>query len=121
MYFEIKIKVVKENGSKVSEIFVTDAVSFTDVEVIANKYLEGITFEIEAITRKNYINIFQSPKGGFYYKVSIEWEDLESKTIKEVFLQQALDIDEGKALLLVNLKGNVEVKAIVETKVLDFI
>ena len=121
MYFEIKTKLVKVNGKKVSEQFVTDAVSFTDAEVKVNSHLEGKTFEVESIAKKNYVNVLQDDKGGFYFKISTEWEDLESKIIKESYLQQALDIDSAKAYLLEDLEGNVEVKAIVETKILEFI
>lgn len=121
MYFELKTTGFKNNGSKLSQLFITNAISFTDVEVKTNKHLEGQTFEVETIAKKNYINVFQNNEGEFYYKVSIEWEDLESKIIKETYLQQASSIDQGKFLLLKNIKGDVEVKAIVETKILEFI
>jgi hypothetical protein len=119
-WFEVKVKYVKidDDGreKKVSEVYLLDAVTFTDAETRIIKQLETMVrgeFIVDNIKKSNIVEIFPNENGEWWYKakiaiVTIDEEKGKEKKINNYFLVAADDLkqalqrlEEGLSYILV--------------------
>ena len=110
-WFEVKVKYVKvdQDGreKKVSEVYLVDAVSFTDAEARTIAELQQMIrgeFLIDSIKRSNIVEIFPSEAGEFWFKARIAIVTIDEKAGKErkvnnYFLVAADDLKEAQKLI----------------------
>jgi hypothetical protein len=106
-WFEVKVKYVKVDDDgrekKVSEVYLLDAVTFTDAETRIIKQLETMVrgeFIVDNIKKSNIVEIFPNETGEWWYKakigiVTIDEEKGKEKKINNYFLIAADDIKEA--------------------------
>ena len=135
-WFETKVRYDKTmddgHDKKVTEVFVVDAISFTEAETKITEelsaYTSGETF-IKAITRAPYSEVLFSDDGNDdkWYRVKLAFITLDERNDKEkktltTFLFQAANIDKARSYIkefMSNTMVDYDVASISETKVLD--
>ena len=135
-WFETKVRYEKtmDDGREknVTEVFVVDALSFTEAEEKITEemsaYTSGETF-IKAITRATYSEVFFSEdnEDDRWYRAKLAFLSIDERTEKEkrtnvVYLVQAASLDKARAYVKeVTDKTTIdyEVVSISETPVLD--
>lgn len=135
-WFETKVRYDKtmEDGreKKVTEVFVVDALSFTEAETKITEelsaYTSGETF-IKAITRTPYLVVIFSDdsKDDKWYRVKLAFITLDERTNKEMktlvtYLFQAANIDKARSYIKEFMGESMcdcDVVSISETQVLD--
>ena len=134
-WFEVKIsyeKEVEEGRVKVTELYLLDALSFTEAEArIITEMTPFISGEfcVVSIKRANYLEVFGlvDGNGDKWYSCKLEFICIDEKSGKEKrtacnMLTSANDIDQAKTFLIEGMKGTLadyEVVAIKETKLMD--
>jgi hypothetical protein len=135
-WFETKVRYEKtmDDGreKKVTEVFVIDALSFTEAETKITEELSAYTSEetfIKAITRAPYSEVLFSDdsKDDKWYRVKLAFITLDERTEKEkktlvTYLFQAANIDKARAYVkevMDKTAIDYEVVSISETPVLD--
>ena len=112
--FEVKVKYEKmmEDGTNkiVSEVYLTDSMSFTEAEAIATEemsMLDGGEFEIAAIKKVNYAEIIKSENDneGTWFKCKLAFITIDEKTEKEkksnvTYLVEGSDLESAKARMV---------------------
>lgn len=133
-FFEVVFNYEKtlENGQekKVNELYLVDALSFTEAEARAienvKPYISG-EFLIKSIKRSNVSELFLNECGDRYYACKVcfitldEKSGAEKKTASQM-LAQASTIEEAREVLVNGMKGTLSdytVEAIQETKIID--
>ncbi len=112
IWFEVKAKYMKvsESGKErmVTEVFLFDAVSFTDAETLAIKRFQEIVkggeFAINNINKSRISEVVASDDGEFYFEakinlVTVDEEAGKEKKINSYYLVLADNIDEAKKKL----------------------
>jgi len=106
-WFECKVKYVKidDDGRerKVSEVYLVDAVTFTDAETRIIQQLQTMVrgeFVVDNIKKSNIVEIFPHENGEWWYKarigiVTIDEKGGKEKKINNYFLVAADDIKEA--------------------------
>jgi len=106
-WFECKVKYVKVDDDgrerKVSEVYLVDAVTFTDAETRIIQNLQTMVrgeFVVDNIKKSNIIEIFPHETGEWWYKakigiVTIDENAGKEKKINNYFLVAADDIKEA--------------------------
>lgn len=135
-WFETKVRYEKtmDDGREknVTEVFVVDALSFTEAETKITEemsaYTSGETF-IKAITRATYSEVFFSDntEDDKWYRVELAFITLDERTEKEkktlvTYLFQAANIDKARAYVkevMDKTAIDYEVVSISETPLLD--
>lgn len=135
-WFETKVRYDKtmDDGreKKVTEVFVVDALSFTEAEAKITEelsaYTSGETF-IKAITRAPYSEVLFSDDSNDdkWYRVKLAFITLDERTDKEkrtlvTYLFQAANIDKVRSYIkefMGNSMSDYDVASISETQVLD--
>lgn len=137
-WFETKVRYDKtmDDGreKKVTEVFVVDALSFTEAETKITEelsaYTSGETF-IKAITRAPYSEVLFSDdsKDDKWYRVKLAFIMLDERTEKEkkkkkliTYLFQAANIDKARSYIKEFIDNSIidyDVASISETQVLD--
>ena len=135
-WFETKVRYDKtmDDGREknVTEVFVVDAISFTEAETKITEelsaYTSGETF-IKAITRAPYSEVLFSDdsKDDKWYRVKLAFITLDERTEKEkktitTYLFQAANIDKACSYIkafMSNSMCDYDVASISETQVLD--
>lgn len=135
-WFEVKFQYEKtlENGTekKVTELYVVDAISFSEAETtIIEKmelYVSTETF-IKGISRAPYKQIIfdERDSADKYYKAKLDFITFDERTGNEkkttvTFLVQAASIDEAKKSITEMMKDTMSdyvIQAIAETKIMD--
>ncbi|MGQ8338182.1 DUF4494 domain-containing protein [Sunxiuqinia sp. A32] len=89
-WFEVKVKYVKvdQDGRerKVGEVYLVDAVSFTDAEARIIEQMQQMIrgeFHIDNIKKSNIIEIYPHDNGEFWYKAKISIVTIDEKAGKE--------------------------------------
>ena len=133
-YFEVKITFDKtlENGKekKVSELFLVDALSFTEAEAkITAEFSPLPNFKVKSIRPYKVAEIVPMGSGDTYFKCKLnfitldEKRGLEKKTAVNI-LVNATTLDEAKSDLVNYMKGTLadySIEKIEETKIIDVI
>jgi hypothetical protein len=106
-WFECKVKYIKidEDGRerKVSEVYLVDAVTFTDAETRIIQQMQSLVrgeFTVDNIKKSNIVEIFPHENGEWWYKakigiVTIDENAGKEKKINNYFLVAADDIKEA--------------------------
>jgi hypothetical protein len=106
-WFECKVKYVKidDDGRerKVSEVYLVDAVTFTDAETRIIKQMETMVrgeFMVDNIKKSNIVEIFPHESGEWWYKakigiVTIDENAGKEKKINNYFLVAADDLKQA--------------------------
>lgn len=131
--FECRIRYEKtlDNGmqKKVTELYIVDALSFTEAESRIIGEMECfISGEFAVVSEKitNYSELVAGP-GDKWYKVNINLITLDEKTMSEkkspvYMLVQASDIDDARKRLNEHMRGTMAdwvCEAVQETKIMD--
>ena len=134
-YFEVKITFDKtlENGKekKVSELYLVDAVSFTESEFKINAFDVLTNFKVNSIRKSNVSEIVNKIDSEYtiYFKCKLNFISLDEKSGSEkktavYMLVDAETLDKAKALLVEHMKGTMadySIEKIEETKIIDVI
>ena len=134
-YFEVKITFDKtlENGKekKVTELYLVDAVSFTEAEMKINAFAVLPNFKVKSIRKSNVSEIVNSINSEYtsYFKCKLNFITLDEKSGKEkktavYMLVDAETLDKAKALLVEYMKGamaDYSIEKIEETKLMAVI
>lgn len=124
MFYLLKANVKRGNNAKTKkEVFAVKASSviFADSKVTSELTPVDSSMVVTDINLKGYVEIFTIEGDGPFYDVSLEFEDVDGKTLKENYLQQANGTAEAEAFLLENL-GNpaVEIVNTKKTNIIDY-
>ena len=112
--FEVKVKYEKmmEDGTNkiVSEVYLTDAMSFCEAEAIICKEMPMLTsgeYEVAAIKKVNYAEIIKSEGNneGTWFKCKLAFITIDEKTEKEkksnvTYLVEGSDLESAKARMV---------------------
>ncbi|WAX17096.1 hypothetical protein PF672P1_00038 [Parabacteroides phage PF672P1] len=133
-WFEVKVKFDKimEDGKqkKVTELYLFDALSFTEAESLATEELKPLVsgdLFIEDIKRAKLSEVFLNELGDRYYKVTVNFITLDEKSgaekkTKVPMLVQASSIEEAKTVLDDGMKGTMAdytTSMLKETEIID--
>ena len=123
-YFLIKASLRRGQNAKLKkESFVTKSDDLIAAEQITATNLISVDNQVSItdINLKNYKNVFTTVDNtGPFYELSIEWEDQESKVVKESYLQQAGNTVESEASLIANVGDYFEVVSNKKTTISDY-
>ena len=135
-WFETKVRYDEtlDDGrdKKVTEVFVVDALSFTEAEAKITEelsaYTSGETF-IKAITRAPYSEVLFSDDSNDdkWYRVKLAFITLDDRTDKEkktlvTYLFQAVNIDKARSYIKEFMNSSMsdyDVASISETQIID--
>ncbi len=134
-YFEVKITFDKtlENGKekKVSELYLVDAVSFTQAEMKINAFAVLPSFKVKSIRQYKVAEIVSKTNldDRRYFKCKLNFITLDEKSGKEkktavYMLVDAETLDKAKALLVEHMKSTMadySIEKIEETKIMALI
>ena len=134
-YFEVKITFDKtlKNGKekKVSELYLVDAVSFTEAEMKINAFAVLPNFKVKSIRQYKVAEIVNKTDldDSRYFKCKLNFITLDEKSGAEkktavYMLVDAETLDNAKALLVEHMKGTMadySIEKIEETKIMDVI
>ena len=133
-YFEVKITFDKtlENGKekKVSELYLVDAVSFTEAETkITAEFASLPNFKVKSIRQYKVAEIVPSELGDTYFKCKLNFITLDEKSGLEKktavnMLVNATTLDVAKSNLVNHMKGTMadySIEKIEETKIIGVI
>lgn len=134
-YFEVKITFDKtlENGKekKVSELYLVDAVSFTEAEMKINAFAVLPNFKVKSIRQYNVSEIVNNIDSEYtsYFKCKLNFISLDEKSGKEkkiavYMLVDAETLDNAKTLLVEYMSGGLAdyvIEKIEETKIIAVI
>lgn len=92
----VNIKLSRKEGSKPSnEQYLVDAVNLTDVEAKLNTEFRDMPFFINSCKDFKTNDIFENGEGSFFL-ITLLADDMDGKTIKELYLQEASDNDTAR-------------------------
>jgi hypothetical protein len=136
-YFEVRVKfsgIDEASGKekKFNNLYLVDAMSFTEAESKIQDYLKPYlddNFIITQIKLCSYTEVFPYEDGDKWYKCRIEFTSLDEVSMKEKkasnnMLVLAPDLEEGRSRMVDQLKDTIsdwEITAVFETKILDII
>lgn len=137
-YYEVSVKYdqTQENGlvKKVTEKYLTEAVSFTEAEAKMVEYITQYAvgeFDITAIRRQQFYDIFRSQKqeADRWYKATLAFVTIDEKSGKEkrspmAVMVLASDFDDARNTIQEGMKGSLgdwEKANIGETRIVYFI
>lgn len=123
-HYLVKANVRRGSNAKVKkESFVVKATNVVIADSKVNTELNSgeITALVTDVNLKNYVEVFMLEGDGPLYEVQLEFEDVEGKTFKESYLQQANATVEAEAFLIENLSNpNVEIVNTKKTNIVDY-
>lgn len=121
-----------ENGmtKKVTELYLVDALSFTEAEGRITKEMEPFfsgDFDVVTIKRTNYSEIAENDKGDKWFKAKLVFITTDEKSGKEKktathLIVRATDIENAHAVVIDCFKGamfDFEIATLDETKIMD--
>lgn len=129
-YFECKVKYRKE-GKVVTELFLVDALSYTEAESRINKEVAAYVseeFKVTNIILTNYIEVHKFDECDKWFKAKISLFSYDEESGKErksnmYLLVQANDAKqsyENTIIAMKNTVGEYSVPAISETKIIEY-
>lgn len=134
-YFEVKITFDKtlENGKekKVSELYLVDAVSFTEAEMKINAFAVLPNFKVKSIRQYKVAEIVNNIDSEYtsYFRCKLNFITLDEKNGNEkktavYMLVDAENLDKAKTILVEHMKGTMAdyvIEKIEETKIMALI
>ena len=134
--YQVKVKYDKmqENGcvKPATDVYVVDAMSFTEAEARATEYAQPYIsgeFTITDIKRVKYAEVWANEAGDRWYEAQLEFITLDEKTnsekrTKNRMLVQASSLTEAMQAVADNMRGTMaeyEAVCVKETPILDYI
>ena len=123
-YFLVKASLKRGQNAKVKkESFVTKSDDLIAAEQITATNLLSVDNQVSItdINLKTYKDVFTTVDNtGPFYELAVEWEDQESKIVKESYLQQAGNTVESEAFLIANVGNYFEVVSNKKTMISDY-
>ena len=134
--YQVKVKYDKmqENGciKPTVDVYVVDALSFTEAEARATEYAKPFIsgeFTITDIKRVKYAEVWENEAGGKWYEAQLEFITLDEKTgsekrTKNRMLVQASSFTEAMQAVADNMKGTMaeyEAVCVKQTPILEYI
>lgn len=134
--YQVKVKYDKmqENGciKPTVDVYVVDALSFTEAEARATEYAKPFIsgeFTITDIKRVKYAEVWENEAGGKWYEAQLEFITLDEKTgsekrTKNRMLVQASSFTEAMQAVADNMKGTMaeyEAMCVKQTPILEYI
>lgn len=134
--YQVKVKYDKmqENGciKPTVDVYVVDALSFTEAEARATEYAQPFIsgeFTITDIKRVKYAEVWENEAGDRWYEAQLEFITLDEKTASEKrtknrMLVQASSLTEAMQAVADNMRGTMadyEAVCVKETPILDYI
>lgn len=115
---------------KVTELYLVDALSFTEAEGRITKEMEPFfsgDFDVVTIKRTNYSEIAENDKGDKWFKAKLVFITTDEKSGKEKktathLIVRATDIENAHAVVIDCFKGamfDFEIATLDETKIMD--
>lgn len=115
---------------KVTELYLVDALSFTEAEGRITKEMEPFfsgDFDVVTIKRTNYSEIAENDKGDKWFKAKLVFITIDEKSGKEKktathLIVRATDIENAHAVVIDCFKGamfDFEIATLDETKIMD--
>lgn len=90
----VNIKLSHKEGTKpVNENYLVQAICLTDIDVILAK--EFKYYSVNSCKGTNYVKVFETGDGSFF-EIKLLVEDMDGKSYKESFLQEAEDNDAAR-------------------------
>ena len=122
-FYEVKVKLLNEEGKKVIELNLFEAVSFTDAEKRAYKHYDGAKdFSIENIAKKTNISeVITDGESERRIDCKVEYMSVSDEKVKVKLLVQADNLESSLSILgkkLIN-ESDFEVKGQVVTNLID--
>lgn len=119
------------NGDKRTELYLVDAMSFTEAEEMTIKAIapfvqSGGELFVKSIKRVNVAELFQAD-GDRYYKVKVAFISIDEKTAREkrishLMIAQANSIEQARKLVESKMNGTLAtyvIEELKETKIMD--
>ena len=106
----VNLKVTRKEGSKpLTEQYLVNGLNLTDVEVKLNTEFKDTP--IYTVSCKEFKNndIFENGEGSFFL-ITLLVDDLDGKTVKEIYLQEAIDNDDAR----VKFRNNIDYGVILD-------
>src|SRR5574344_2688599 len=123
-YFLVKANLRRGQNAKVKkESFIVKATDYSFAGAKVTSELNPIdhTILVTDVNIKNYVDVFMLEGDGPLYDIQLEFEDVDGKTFKENYLQQANSTAEAETLLMENLSNpNVEIVNTKKTNIVDY-
>ena len=117
-YFEVK-GTYSDNGKTKTSLIITK--SYGVVESYGLTTGVGAHDEVLGVNLKNYVEVFNNDKSTFY-EIKLEWDSVDDKVVKELYLQKADSTQEAESLLKANIdSSNVEITGTVKKNYIDYI
>ena len=121
-YFLVKANLKRGQNAKVKkESFVVKASNIIFAEAKVTSELTPVDSEVKVtdVNLKNYTDVFiTADNTGPFFEIVVEFDDIDGKVIKEIYLQQSYSTKEAEETLMSNLNG--EVKSVKETNIVDY-
>jgi hypothetical protein len=130
---KIKIERIQEDGTqkKITEPYLVNAVSYTEVEARMAEFLEQehAEYTIAGISKANISDIFPNEQGDKWYKAKVSFVSLDEaagkeKKINQFMLIQSIDFEHATKELLDQFKNFTvpyDIHSLVETPIFDVI
>lgn len=130
---KIKIHRIQEDGTskKVTEPYLINAVSYTEVEARLAQYLEGESGEyvVSNISKANISDIFANEEGSIWFKAKVSFVSLDEaagkeKKIVQTMLIQSIDFQHATKELLEQFKNFTvpyDIHSLTDTPILDVV
>lgn len=123
-HYLVKANVRRGQNAKVKkESFVVKAADyyFAGAKVLTELTPIDSTVVVTDVNLKNYVEVFMLEGDGPLYEIQLEFEDVDGKTFKETYLQQANATAEAETFLLENLDSPaVEIVNTKKTNIIDY-
>jgi len=101
----VNIKISHKEGTKpVNEQYLVEAICLTDIDVILVK--EFKYYAVNSCKNSNYQKVFENGEGSFF-EIKLLVDDIDSKVVKEVFCQEAIDNDDARVKFRENINYGV--------------
>ena len=133
-WYEVKVRYSKtvESGADkvVTEVYLMDALSFTEAEAKATEKLEPFmtgVFDLSAVAKKNYAEVHLNGTDGYYFLSTVELTHMDEKsftekTTKMRMIVEAADVQSALDITTEKMDDSImdyRIVGVVETNILD--
>ena len=132
-YYSAKIKYLKQEESGAikskSEVYLVDALSFTEGEANLQSHLEGVIeeYNLLALAKTSYADVIFDESRDWFFKVKVSYMSADPDSgketkITEVYLVQANTTEDATEKIKTRLEGSIvdwEIPSVSKTNVVD--
>ncbi|MCP4255029.1 MAG: DUF4494 domain-containing protein [Candidatus Scalindua sp.] len=118
--YQTQVKIQRKEGSKpANEIYLVEAVGLTDVDFKLRTEFEKLLVAVDKCDTIAFDAIFETGEGTFF-KIKVVYEDIDSKEIRELYLQEAADEEQAREYFRKNVSSG-EITDFNKTKIMGII